>query len=281
MVLRLDPAIPIVWRDPRTVQLGVDPVVAVIPEVVDGAERLLAVLAAGVSESGYPMLAGTFGVTATRAAALLAAVAPGLLAEAGDEPPPPRGVVVLGDGPLALGVSRVLTDARLRAGPRRRPALAMLVADRILAPAEYRGWLQRDIPHLPVIVTDSAVTVGPLVVPGRTACLHCRELHRRDVDPAWPAIAAQLMTLPPPAAHPLRTASAIALAARVAAHHLAGAAPVPELRITGDGDELSERRVAPHPDCRCAARQESDWAPVDAPAAPRSTMTATASAGHA
>ena len=34
--------------------------------------------------------------------------------------------------------------------------------------------------------------IGPLVVPGRTSCLHCADLHRCDRDPAWPALSAQL-----------------------------------------------------------------------------------------
>jgi hypothetical protein len=39
--------------------------------------------------------------------------------------------------------------------------------------------------------------VGPLVVPGRTGCLHCGDLHRRDADPRWPRLAAQLTAAEP------------------------------------------------------------------------------------
>jgi bacteriocin biosynthesis cyclodehydratase domain-containing protein len=34
--------------------------------------------------------------------------------------------------------------------------------------------------------------VGPLVRPGRSACLRCRDLARSERDPAWPLILAQL-----------------------------------------------------------------------------------------
>ena len=34
--------------------------------------------------------------------------------------------------------------------------------------------------------------VGPLVIPGLTSCLRCADLHRRDRDPAWHALAVQL-----------------------------------------------------------------------------------------
>ncbi len=39
---------------------------------------------------------------------------------------------------------------------------------------------------------DGTGLVGPLVIPGVTSCLACGDLHRRDRDAAWPAIAAQL-----------------------------------------------------------------------------------------
>jgi hypothetical protein len=34
-------------------------------------------------------------------------------------------------------------------------------------------WQARGIPHLPLVLADRTVVVGPLVVPGRTACLRC------------------------------------------------------------------------------------------------------------
>jgi hypothetical protein len=41
-------------------------------------------------------------------------------------------------------------------------------------------------------VRDGTGLVGPLVIPGVTSCLACADLHRRDRDAAWPAVAAQL-----------------------------------------------------------------------------------------
>lgn len=281
MVLHLDPAVPLVWRDPTTLQFGLDPVVAVIPDVSPGLERLVAVLVGGVSESGYAMLAGTFGVAPERAAMLHEQLAPYLAAPTPRPAARPR-AAVLGDGPLAAGIARLLEELGLLDQEAQHPDLVVLVADRVIPPSEHRGWLQRDIPHLPVVAGDSAITVGPLVEPGASACLHCLDLHRRDADPAWPAIAAQLTMLTAPARSPLRAASATAHAARVVAHRLQHGTPDPrELRIAGDGDELTERVALPHPECRCAAPQGSDWVRGVDPAAPPPTTTATASAGHA
>ncbi len=66
------------------------------------------------------------------------------------------------------------------------------------APAELfaHGLARRKLPHLLIEERDDAILVGPLVIPGRSACIRCQDLHRRDRDPAWPAIAAQLATAP-------------------------------------------------------------------------------------
>ncbi|TXK19627.1 TOMM precursor leader peptide-binding protein [Homoserinibacter sp. GY 40078] len=286
MVLRLDPAIPLVWRDPQTVQLGVDPVACVVPDVGPGVERLLGVLIAGVSESGYSMLAESFGVGPGAAERLRERLRPAML----PAPTPPGAAapdvgraVVLGGSPLAYAITRLLDASGHRASGDDSADAAVLVADRVLLPSDHRPWLQRDIPHLAVVASDSTVTVGPFVEPGTTACIHCHDLHRRDADPAWVAIATQLVTAPPPARHPLRDAAAAWHAARLVIERLSGAVRTDavELRIASDGAQLSESRVAPHPDCRCAAPPESDWAPADDPEALRPTTTARATAGRA
>lgn len=48
------------------------------------------------------------------------------------------------------------------------------------------------VPHLLAEVRDTVGVVGPLVLPGRSACLRCLDLVRTDLDPGWPALAAQL-----------------------------------------------------------------------------------------
>jgi len=52
--------------------------------------------------------------------------------------------------------------------------------------------VRSSVPHLRVVVREATAVVGPLVVPGRTSCLRCVDLHRSDRDAAWPMIAAQL-----------------------------------------------------------------------------------------
>jgi hypothetical protein len=46
--------------------------------------------------------------------------------------------------------------------------------------------------HLVAYVRDTSGVVGPFVLPGRTPCLRCLDLHRADRDPGWPRVALQL-----------------------------------------------------------------------------------------
>lgn len=48
------------------------------------------------------------------------------------------------------------------------------------------------IAHLLVTIREARGVVGPFVLPGRSSCLRCADLHRADRDPAWPRVAAQL-----------------------------------------------------------------------------------------
>jgi hypothetical protein len=72
------------------------------------------------------------------------------------------------------------------------PDLAV-ITDQCAASAKTTVSLLRDgIAHLFVSIHEDVAVIGPLVLPGRSACLRCLDLTRTDRDPHWPAIAAQL-----------------------------------------------------------------------------------------
>jgi bacteriocin biosynthesis cyclodehydratase domain-containing protein len=267
MVLRLSPDVPVVWRNPFDVQLGVDDVRLVLRDVSPGQERLLAALTSGVSEAGYAMIAKSASVETADADALLAALATDLVFPAAAEAPR---VGVLGAGPVATGLAALLADPAA-SGP---PDFAILVADWVVSPADHGAWLRRDIPHLPVVLGDGGATIGPFVEPGVGPCLHCVHRTRADADPAWPAIATQLWGRPAPTLDPLTVAELVAFAARRIRQRVArGATPVavesaPSWRLAAADGSVSERFWSRHPECLCAAPQESDWVPEAGLAAP-------------
>jgi hypothetical protein len=80
--------------------------------------------------------------------------------------------------------------------PERSTDLVVLTDPAPVDPALRSALHQDRVPHLRATVDGQRATVGPLVLPGRSSCLQCADLHRTDRDPAWPALAVQLAARP-------------------------------------------------------------------------------------
>ena len=124
-----------------------------------------------------------------------------------------------------------------------------------------RGVRQRTAPRLDVYLRDGVVVVGPLVLPGGSPCGECLELHRRDRDSAWPALAAQLATgRDSTEACAVTTALAgAAYAVEEVLRHTDGR-PVRTVGATVEvaGPGSARRRSWPaHPRCDCGRRRRS------------------------
>ena len=248
MVLRLDPAILSVWRSPDSLQFGIDPVLAVLDGVDERRERMIASLEVGTTASGLGVLFG-----AGEASRLVTELG-GLLEERGDDAatPPLAAVPEVRIRSAALaGIRSQLALLLPTASPRAAVGVpALLVVDHVVAPAEHLRWLRADRAHLAIVFGERSALVGPVVRPGVTACLRCRDLHRCDEDAAWPAVATQLLGRPAAAATDARLV-ADALATGLAA--LAGGrgdGVETAVRIELDGARSSVPLV-PHPECGC------------------------------
>ncbi len=77
-------------------------------------------------------------------------------------------------------------------GPVRRPDVVVLAPAATVDDGDAVALLRDGVPHLLAEVRDTVGVVGPLVLPGRSACLRCLDLTRSDRDPDWPALAVQL-----------------------------------------------------------------------------------------
>jgi hypothetical protein len=296
MILRLDSRRPLVWRSPRTLQIGVDPRLAVLDNVTDADARLIDALTAGITRAGLATLAAQAGVPPRRVDEVLRAVDPAL------ERPDERGrdaqrppVAIVGRGEAAARVAGVLGEAGhpvavgasiTRVGGR-RPAAAVLVSSHVADPLEHQRWLRRDIAHLPVVFGEVAVTVGPLVVPGVTACLTCIERQRAADDDAWPAVAAQLWGRTAPTETVARATESAIEAGRLLRGRVDGLA----VRLDVETGERTERVWLPNELCGCgglsarpapALRRESGSEPArPAPRSAAAPTRARALAAHA
>jgi hypothetical protein len=145
-----------------------------------------------------------------------------------------------------------------RPRPRRRPDLVILADSH---GRELPGVLAgHAVPHLATSASEAIGVVGPLVLPGHSACLRCLDLARTERDPAWPLILAQLAgqaTVDPLGCD---TVLATMVAAQAAAQALAfldqgaqAAAAVTNgtLELVLPGWQWRRRTWHPHPQCGC------------------------------
>ncbi|MGE3288660.1 MAG: TOMM precursor leader peptide-binding protein [Pseudonocardia sp.] len=158
---------------------------------------------------------------------------------------------------LAAAVRRIAPSARTGPLPQRvRPDVAVL-ADALVPDARrVRALHDAGVAHLPVRVRDGAGVVGPLVLPARSPCLTCVDLHRGDRDHAWPRIAALLQGRPGSADPACVTATAALATAQALAALDLGTATRPAalgatLTIGADTASVTRRAWPPHARCRC------------------------------
>lgn len=245
---RLDPAFPLLWRDGTTLQIGDDGGIRV-PASAPWVERLLSRMRGGFRLSSFDVIAHRVGAPWAEARRLLAAVEPALR----DEPDRPRTARVsalgLTDARAAGRLCETLADEGVplaEAEARASTVVAVVLVPGAAAAVQFAPMLRADHPHLPIAVEPGRITVGPLVVPGLTPCLSCRDAEDTARDPAWPLIHAQLVGRDPGRLTLARVASAGA----VAAHLLAATDPARIGRISADG-VIVWRSVRFRAECLC------------------------------
>ncbi|WP_103062585.1 thiamine biosynthesis protein ThiF [Actinomyces qiguomingii] len=186
-------------------------------------------------------------------------------------------VALLGGGELARDIIRLLVEAGVptilpdddaladwatnlsaavhtRAPLNLRPDVVVSLQGHVIDPVPSRDLAREGISHLPVVVREVSVRVGPLVAENSPVCTTCLDLWERDADPCWPALATQLRLLPAPVIERLLLHQAAALAARAVLDVVTGRGSQWE----GRSVELSAtdavgvaRRWRPHPECLC------------------------------
>ncbi len=173
-------------------------------------------------------------------------------------------VAVHGDGPLAAGLVAALRRTGVgsvrSAVPRRPPPDLVLLADGAPGAAVVAELHDRGTAHLPVVLCDGRGLVGPLVLPGRSACLGCVERHRADADPLWPTLSARLVGQagrgdPACLDATVGFGAAQALAALVGtvAPGPAPAALGATLDLDATAGTVTRWEWSPHPGCACGA----------------------------
>lgn len=281
-MLRLDPAHPPLWRTPTTLQFGVS-AVTTVDEPQPWQQRLLRELERGIPDAALEPVATAFGAPAQAGSALLRHLAPALLPQVD----PPRRLLTLqaAHDVLPVHVERIATGltacgfdvqtntwhgAPGEAPDDRRPVV--VVANHLVEPRRVAPLMARDIAHLPVVLSGCAVEVGPFVEPGRTPCVMCLAAHRRDVDPSWPTVVAQLLGRPVAIADEALVWEAGITAGRMLDRALrpGGGRHARSMTLRAARLRRREREHRPHPECRCRSLEENGTAADPSPLAPTS-----------
>ena len=248
LLTRLHPSSPLLWRDEHTLQLGDDGGLRIDAEDA-WVEPLLSRLRSGFRRGAFDVIAHAAGAPREAARMLLARLEPVLL----DDIAPARSAWVesigIDDGRSEYRMREALADegiALVEIG--QQPAVGIVLVNGASAALQFVRYLRADIAHLPVAFEPGRATIGPLVVPGASACLACRDAHARDLDPAWPLLHAQMIGRDP---GPIRAAQ-VAEAGRLAALLLADDETTDgrSVRVSVDGS-LEWRSVSFHEECRC------------------------------
>jgi bacteriocin biosynthesis cyclodehydratase domain-containing protein len=275
----LDPAMPVLLRPDGAVQVGWDPRRAVLvrpPSGLAAAElaTLMRSMRSPTPLSELQRQAADRGLKDGDGLSTLVAqlVGAGVASECRQLRGRAASIRIHGRGPLSELLVEALRCSGARIAHSSQPHAAVspaavdlvVLSDYLVAdPRMVRDLHSRGVAHLPVRVRDGTGLVGPLVIPGVTSCLGCADLHRRDRDAAWPAIAAQLRdtvgvadraTLLATAALALSQVNRVIAAVR-GQEAVPDPAPPPALNATLEFDlnagSIVARQWTKHPLCSC------------------------------
>ncbi|MEN8651055.1 ThiF family adenylyltransferase [Streptomyces sp. 21So2-11] len=145
-------------------------------------------------------------------------------------------------------------------------------------PGAAEPWLRSGTPHLYAGVVEATGVVGPLVLPGGSACAGCMALGRAERDPSWLRMLAQWRSGRPGPVPACDIALATSVAGLAAAHALSfldGELPA----TTGVRWEAAlplldwrRERMLPHSDCSCGASGHTEGEYTSGAAEPQDTM---------
>lgn len=130
-------------------------------------------------------------------------------------------------------------------------------------PAAAEPLVTSGTPHLYAGVVEGTGVVGPLVLPGETACAGCLDRWRVDRDAVWPRLVAQWRSARPRQVRACDLALATTVAGLTASHALAfldGRNPSTagaRWEVSVPGLDWHSRPVWAHPACPCGAEEKS------------------------
>lgn len=272
--IRLDPAVPLLWRDGETLQIGIEGTLRIAASD-PWVEKLVARMAAGFRRATFDVIAHSVGAPRADARMLLARLEPLLVEDRVSHPAAWVESIDVLDGRCEYRMREALLDEGVVAGARETPTdIGVVLIDGAAAALQFARYLREDITHLPVALERGRTTIGPLIVPGDSPCLTCRDEHERDGDAAWPRMHAQLIGRTAGLVSAARIADAATLVAQLLTETTASGAFV---EVSADG-RRAWRSVTLHAECRCREQSFLSLRGTGTASAPPARLSATTTA---
>jgi bacteriocin biosynthesis cyclodehydratase domain-containing protein len=146
-------------------------------------------------------------------------------------------------------------------------------------PADAEPLIDSGTPHLYAGVVEGTGVVGPLVLPGDTACAGCLDRGRTDRDPTWPRLLAQWRSGQPRHVSPCDMTLSATVAGLAAGHALAfldGELPSSagaRWEVSVPGFDWHARPVWQHPACPCGTAEHAKGEQTSDGERPHETMS--------
>lgn len=279
-MLSLDPSYPPVWRTASALQFGAEPV-ALIDDPASWQLRMVRELERGIPDASFVPLARAHGaptdddatqlLVRLRRALTTGRAARRIVSLHRDDAVTDEQIRLVARGLAAAGFD---AEVRHRFDPIDEPvpdaAAVVFAVARVAPPSVAASLMASDVPHLPVVLTGSGADIGPYVQPGDTACLACVAAHRRDADPSWPAVAAQLI------GRPVEVEAGVLWEAGMVAGRLIDErarrrlARTRSVSLRSGSLHRDVRTHRPHEECRCRSLSGSATAAAPVPLVPMS-----------
>lgn len=278
---RLRPGAPVLVRDAGVLQVGLDRPACALLADTPAVRALLARLRTGCPppplgpgsdpdqvtawqrlDQALLLVPGLVGGTGADGTATFSATAAWAGPRAAERLAARRGTLVRVVGPASLvePVTRLGQLGGLRVDPAGatapggEPGLVVVLHEGEARRRQHDDLQAAGLAHLPVWWRGGLPHVGPLVVPGTTACLRCLDAHESETDPRRPLLVEQAGREPAAPHDPVLLALAVAWTVREAQRWVEGATPSSwsaTVRLGPDGPP----QVTPwarHPYCGCA-----------------------------
>ena len=216
MVLR--PGTAALLRPDRSIQFGIHPgnaVVLPVPASVDPGQVLQVMMQAraGLTAEDLAATLGYCGFTSVEAGSIAEELTRAVVLVATEEQAIPllrfgKPSLALADALFTHGVKvdwleapRTTSEARagqvITSQGRTARKDVLILPGGLFPPPDVQFWLhEKLIPHYPTGVIDGHLTFGPLIIPGRTACLSCIDQAYLERDALWRSTRAQATARP-------------------------------------------------------------------------------------